>query len=128
MDSSIIQATENFLSVISAKQEEYFKSGKYWQGLKTCDAIPDITDKASEIKCLDDSPRANVLSWREMGLDNLTLPFQAEVHEYQAPGGSGYRVILRISRDGKDYLYIQSYGVESYTQDWTEDIIANQKK
>lgn len=120
--------TYNFLKTIADKQDEYVRiTGKYWQGLKTSNTIPDIIDPVKVIENVDDKPRASVLSWKEMGIE-LELPFQAEVHEYQAPGGSGYRVILRISRDGKDYLYIQSYGVESYTQDWTEDIIANQKK
>jgi hypothetical protein len=118
---------ETIISSLSEKQDDYFKLfGKYWQGIKTQDSPPLMSELGSKmvaIKDVDKKPEGVFCSWKDMGFDNQVFPFTMEVSEYNAPAGRGYEIRFFYKDDTGEYIKSVGYGVESKqrTIDWSKN-------
>lgn len=111
---------EQITTLIAEKQEEYFnKNGKYWQGLKIDDRIPE--GRITPTK-LDSKPELVNESWANFVKLPETIPFQIEVHEYVSKEGAGYQIFFRKKEAGVVLIRAIGFGPEAETRtfNWRE--------
>ena len=103
---------QDIISKIEISQEVYFQEhGRYWQGLPTHKNIPNTTTTLNNISI---KPFYQAEKWSDLVELPNKLPFQIEVHQYEAPKGHGYQIFLRNEKGVKSI----GYGVESESRTW----------
>lgn len=110
-----------------ARQDAYFAAkGRYWQGIRTPNAIPQ--DGADTAPVTNLKPAYQAEDWADVGLTAAvlgTLPMRLRIDQYDGPSGRGWvataTVVVTSGAGAGTYVRSRQVGPETWrTQAWTK--------
>lgn len=109
---------ETLLPIIQARQAAYFESkGKYFQGLRTHNSLPDGSSDASADR-LTSRPSDQEDDWTGFNMSSLNSRFAVTIDCYSGSAGSGYVINIFIKVGQNVFIRKIGVGPENRDVDW----------